>query len=95
VNPSDLFRFLLALGLLPVMVRLGRGIRMPRGRLAFILGVVAITMAFGMQAFGSLIPWSGLRLTRHLVFGFGGFALAWSAWQARGHELSVRSGDPR
>jgi hypothetical protein len=95
VNPSDLFRFLLAFGLLPVIIRLGRGIRMPAGRLSFVLGVAAITVAFGMQAFGPIIPWSGLRLLRHFVFGFGGFALAWAAWQARGSELASSVGDRR
>lgn len=93
MNPSDLFRFLLAFGLLPVIIRLGRGIRLPVGRQAFILGVVAITAAFAMQAFGPLIAWSGLRLLRHFVFGFGGFALAWSAWQARGNQLALKAGE--
>jgi hypothetical protein len=95
VNPSDTFRFLLAVGLLPVIIRLGRGIRLPQGRRAFVLGVVAITFAFGMQAFGSFVPWTEWRLLRHFVFGFGGFSLALAAWQARGYELARKAGEPR
>lgn len=92
VNPNDTVRFLLAVGLFPVMVWLGRGIRAPRGRRAFIVGVTAIIAGFGMQAFGYLVPWSEWWLLRHFVFGLGGFALAFAAWQARGYELS---GEPR
>jgi hypothetical protein len=96
VNPSDTFRFLLAVGLFPVFLRLGRGIRAPRGRRAFIVGVLAIVLAFGMQVFGSLTPWAPqVRLLRHFVFGFGGFSLAWAAWQARGYELAQAAGESR
>ena len=92
MNPNDTVRFLLAVGLFPVMVWLGRGIRAPRGRRAFIVGVTAIIAGFGMQAFGYLMPWSEWWLLRHFMFGLGGFALAFAAWQARGYELS---GEPR
>jgi hypothetical protein len=95
VNPSDTFRFVLALGLFPVILRLGRGIRLPQGRRAFVLGVAAITLAFGMQTFGPFVSWTGWRLLRHFVFGFGGFSIAWAAWQARGYELAQKAGQPR
>ena len=91
MNPSDTFRFLLALGLLPVLIRLGRTINLPRGREAFVFGVVAIIMAFGMQAVGRLVPWDGFRLVRHLVFGVGGFSLAFAAWQVRRYGQTVVS----
>jgi hypothetical protein len=92
LNPSDTFRFLLALGLLPVLIRLGRGINLPKGREAFVFGVVAIIAAFGMQAVGRLVPWDGFRLMRHLVFGIGGFSLAYAAWQVRRFGQSPTSG---
>lgn len=94
MNPSDTFRFLLALGLLPVLIRLGRGINLPKGREAFVFGVVAIIAAFGMQAVGKLVPWDGLRLVRHLVFGVGGFSLALAAWQVRKYgQTTVSDGE--
>jgi uncharacterized membrane protein YqaE (UPF0057 family) len=96
VNLSDVFRFVLSLFLLPIIVRLGRGIRVERGRMAFLVGVVAITAAFGLQAFAPLTPWAQLlKLPRHFIFGFGGFSLAWSAWQMRGSELARPAGERR
>jgi hypothetical protein len=92
MNPSDTFRFLLALGLLPVLLRLGSAVRIPRGKQAFAFGVVAIIAAFGMQAVGKFVPWDGFRLLRHIVFGIGGFSLAWAAWQARMSELARAAG---
>jgi hypothetical protein len=93
MNPSDTFRFLLALGLLPVLLRLGAGVRLPKGRQAFVFGVVAIIAAFGMQTVGKFVPWDGFRLLRHFVFGVGGFSLAWAAWQARRFELARAEGE--
>jgi hypothetical protein len=86
---------MLAVGLFPVVLRLGRGIRMSAGRRAFVVGVAAIILGFGMQTFGRFVPWTEWRLVRHFVFGFGGFSLAWAAWQARGYELARRAGDTR
>jgi hypothetical protein len=95
LNPNDVFRFLLALGLLPIILRLGRGIRIPEGREAFVFGVVCIVAAFGMTAMGPLVPWSGFRLLRHFVFGVGGFSLAMAAWQVRRYELARPAGEAR
>jgi hypothetical protein len=89
VNPSDVFRLLLALVLLPAILRIGRGIRMPRGRQAFVWGLLLIILGMATQAFGPLVPWAGLRILRHFVFAAGGFGLAWAAWSARAHELVV------
>jgi len=83
MNPSDVFRFVLALALLPPVLRIGRGIRFPLGRKAFVLGVACIVVGFGMQAVGPLAPWTGFKMLRHLVFAAGGFSLAWAAWAAR------------
>lgn len=89
MNPSDVFRFALALVLLPPIIRIGRGIRMPLGRKAFAYGIFFIIVGFGMQAVGPLIPWTGLRLLRHFVFAAGGFSFAWAAWQARRQALDT------
>ncbi len=91
MNPSDVFRFVLALVLLPAVVRLGRAIRLPQGRRSFMYGVVFIIIGFGMQALAPLIP-VDVRLLRHLVFAAGGFSLAWAAWEARSHELAAAEG---
>jgi hypothetical protein len=82
MNPSDVFRFVLALALLPPILRIGRGIRFPLGRKAFLFGVVYILVGVGMQAVGPLVVWTGFKLLRHLVFAAGGFSLAWAAWAA-------------
>ncbi len=95
MNPDDVFRFLLALGLLPIILRMGRGIRIPTGREAFVFGVVCIVAAFGMTAVGPVVPWAGFRLLRHFVFGIGGFSLAAAAWQVRRYELARPLGEAR
>jgi hypothetical protein len=87
LNPSDVFRFILALVLLPPILRIGRGIRLPQGRQAFTYGLLLIVLAFAIQSIGPLVPWTGLRFVRHLVFAAGGFCFAWAAWVARRHEL--------
>jgi hypothetical protein len=93
MNPESVFRFLLALALLPIVLSIGRNIRMPAaGRRAFVVGICAIVLAFGMQAVGPLVPWTGLRFVRHATFGIGGFGLAWAAWKARVHELAAVGG---
>jgi hypothetical protein len=51
------------------------------------LGVVFIIAGFGMQSLGPVIPWTGLRNIRHLVFAAGGFSLAWAAFNVRRAEL--------
>jgi hypothetical protein len=95
LNPDGVFIFLLALGLLPVLFRLGRGIRIPKGREAFAFGVVCIVAAFGMTAVGRLVPWAGFRLLWHFVFGIGGFSLALAAWQVRRYERAQPVGEAR
>ena len=89
MNPSDVFRFVLALVLLPPMLRIGRGIRLPFGRQAFVWGVMFIVVGFGLQAVGPLVPWISLRLFRHFIFAAGGFSFAWAAWQARRQALDA------
>ena len=93
MNPESVFKFLMGVGLLLIVLNIGRDIRMPRGgRIAFVVGVTAIVFAFGMQAVGPLVPWAAFRFLRHVVFGVGGFGLAWSFWKARQHELAVGGG---
>jgi hypothetical protein len=89
LNPSSVFQFVLALVLLPLILRIARRIRVPIGREAFALAMVLIVVGFGMQAAGPLVPWTGLRLLRHLVLAAGGFSLAWAAWSVRSHERSA------
>jgi hypothetical protein len=94
VNPSDAFRFALALALLPIMLRIGRRIRFPSGRKAFVYSVLFIILGFGLQAVSPLVPWNEIRVVRHFAFAAGGFCLAWAAWMARRHELGT-TGVPR
>ncbi len=87
MNPSDVFRFVIALVLLPPILRIGRGIRLPFGRRVFVAGLLLILLAFAVQTVGPLVPWTGLRFVRHLIYAAGGFCFAWAAWSARTHEL--------
>lgn len=91
MNPSTAFQFIVALILLPAILRLGRGIRLERGRKAFTLGLFLIVIGFGMQVVGPYVLWDGFRLLRHLVIGGGGFALAWAAWSAGRAELATKA----
>lgn len=82
-DAMSVFRFLLALGLTPMVLGIARRIRMPRARLPFLIGFIAIVLAFGMAA---ALPWWNadiLRAIRHVTFGIGGFGMAWAAWEAR------------
>ena len=83
MNAIDVFRFVLALGLLPVVLGIARRIRMPGARMPFLIGFISIVVAFGMAAAQPLWNTDILRAARHLTFGIGGFGLAWAAWEAR------------
>lgn len=88
VNVMSVFRFLLALGLAPIILGIARRIRMPGARPAFLIGFVAIVVAFGMYAAQPLLNSDLLRAVRHVTFAVGGFGLAWAAWEARRHVLA-------
>jgi hypothetical protein len=83
MNAMNVFRFLLALGLAPVVLGIARRIRMPGARPAFLIGFVAIVLAFGMAAGQPLWNTDFLRTLRHVTFGVGGLGLAWAAVEAR------------
>lgn len=92
MNAMSIFRFLLALGLTPVVLAIGRRIRMPEARPAFLVGFLAIVVGFGMSAAQPLsaAPFADvLRAVRHVTFAIGGFGLAWAAWEARGAVLAA------
>jgi len=78
----------LAMGLAPVVIGIGRRIRMPAARLPFVVGFVAIVLGLGMSAAQPLWDVQMLRSVRHVTFALGGFALAFAAWQARQHVLT-------
>lgn len=86
---SNAFRFFAALAFLPGIFSLGRRIRIPGVRRAFLVGVLTLVASFGLvlvdQQFGTYVPW--LRWVRHLMIGASGFGFAWAAWKARGHAL--------
>ncbi len=83
MNTMNVFRFLLALGLTPVVLGIARRIRMPEARLPFMIGFLGIVLGFGMAAAQPLWNVQALRSARHVVFAIGGLGLAWAAWQAR------------
>jgi hypothetical protein len=93
MNAMNVFRFLLALGLAPIVIGIGRRIRMPLARLPFVVGLAAIVVGLGMSAAQPVWDVQMLRTARHLVFAFGGFALAWAAWQARRTVLADTGAD--
>lgn len=92
MNAMSVFRFALALGLTPVVLGIGRRIRMPSARMPFLVGFVAIVVAFGMSAAQPLWNTDILRAVRHITFAIGGFGLAWAAYRARLHVLATTGG---
>jgi hypothetical protein len=83
MNGMDVFRFVLALALTPVVLGIARRIRMPRAAVPFLIGFIAIVVSFGVTAAQPLWNTDILRTARHLFFAIGGFGLAWAAWEAR------------
>lgn len=88
---SNLFRFFVALAFLPGIFSIGRRIRMPEARTAFLVAILALIMSFGSicieQQFADYVPW--LRYVRHAMVAVSGFGFAWAAWKARQHELAL------
>ena len=94
MSAMNVFRFVLALGLAPVVLGIARRIRIPEAQLPFLVGFIAIVAGFGMAAGQPLWDTIALRALRHVTFAVGGFGLAWAAWQARRHVLAS-AGDGR
>jgi len=95
INPMSVFRFVLALALMPVVLGIARRLRMPEARPAFLVGFLAIVVAFGMAAVSPFLPADivpFVRALRHVTFGIGGFGLAWAAWEARVSVLASTGG---
>jgi uncharacterized membrane protein HdeD (DUF308 family) len=79
----DVFRFLLALALTPVVLGISRRIRMPRAGMPFLIGFIAIIISLGVATAQPLWDIALVRAMRHISFAIGGFGLAWAAWRAR------------
>jgi hypothetical protein len=88
------FKLVAALVFMPVMYGIGRQIRMPEAAKYFMIGVIALIGSFALSVIGQQTGLNAewFRWLRHLVVAFAGFSLAWAAWQARQHELSLAGG---
>ena len=90
LDANEFFRFLLALALTPVVMSLGRGLRLESARVPFLVALGAMLFAFGSSAYaGPTLLW--LRALRHLAFAVGGAGLAVAAWRAR-RQILAESG---
>ncbi|MDO8916326.1 MAG: hypothetical protein Q7W16_09625 [Coriobacteriia bacterium] len=87
MNSMDVFRFLLALALTPVVWGIARRIRMPRAATPFLIGFIAIVVSLGVATAQPLWDTGIVRAARHFSFAIGGFGLAWAAWEARRNVL--------
>ena len=92
---NDGFKLLVALAFIPIVLRIGRNVRMRDAAKPFLIGIAALVGSFALsfvsRQFGlSAVQW--LRWTRHLSVGLAGFAFAWAAWQLRKHEITVPGG---
>jgi hypothetical protein len=92
---SDAFKLLVSLAFVPVLLGVGRNIRMPGATRAFMIGLIALIGSFAVNLLArelglSSLEW--LRWVRHLSVALAGFAFAWAAWELRRHESAVPGG---
>ena len=93
---SNAFKLVAALAFLPVVLGIGRRIRVSDvTRKVFVLGVMAIIASFAMTAIDQQVG-TGLgaydlvfRWLRHLMVALGGTSFAWAAWRVRHREVAV------
>lgn len=90
MDPVELFRFLLALALTPVLFAMGRRIAVPAARTPFLVGYVALLIAFGLRFIQTTpLETDVVRVIVHAGYAAGGFGFAWAAWQLRRHVLAM------
>ena len=86
------FKLLVSLAFVPVLLGVGRNIRMPEAVKAFMIGLTALIGSFAVNFLArelglSDVEW--IRLVRHFSVGLAGLAFAWAAWELRKHESAV------
>ena len=92
---SNAFRLLAALAFVPIILNIGRNLRIGDARRAFAVGLVAIIVSFALTAIDQQVGRSfgsfdlAFRWLRHLTVALGGFAFAWAAWNIRRRELTA------
>lgn len=95
---SNAFKLLAALAFVPIMLSIGRNLRIGDARRAFLVGLIAIIASFAMTAIGQQVGSSlgsfdiAFRWMRHLTVALGGFSFAWAAWSIRRHEAALSGG---
>jgi hypothetical protein len=91
MDANEVFRFILALALAPAIVTLGRRIRLPRARAAFLVAYAATVVAFGGFVANSVAPSEAWRILIHVGITVAGLGIATAAYFARRIEIE-RSG---
>jgi hypothetical protein len=92
---NDAFKLLVSLAFVPVLLAVGRNIRMPDAVRAFMIGLIALIGSFAVNFLARELGLSGvewIRLVRHFSVALAGFAFAWAAWELRKHESIVPGG---
>jgi uncharacterized membrane protein AbrB (regulator of aidB expression) len=79
LESAEVFRLALAVGLIPVVWRLGRHLRFPEARLPFALMYVAITAAYAATAFEEGVARDVLNIAQHGLSAAAGLAFVWTA----------------
>jgi hypothetical protein len=95
---GNAFKLLAALAFVPIMLSVGRNVRVGDARRAFLVGFIAIVVSFALTATDQQVGQSlgafdlAFRWTRHLTVALGGLAFAWAAWSIRRRELAAPGG---
>jgi hypothetical protein len=93
---SNAFKLIAALAFVPIMLNIGRNLRVGEARRGFLIGVIAIIASFAMMAIDQQATFGSFdlafRWVRHLTVALGGFSFAWAAWSIRRHEAALTGG---
>jgi protein-S-isoprenylcysteine O-methyltransferase Ste14 len=92
---DDGFKLLVSLAFVPVLLGVGRRIRMPEAVRAVMIGITALIGSFAVNFLArelgfSAVEW--IRWVRHLSVALAGIAFAWAAWELRKHEAATAGG---
>jgi hypothetical protein len=80
VDPTDIFRLILAVGVAPVVWRLGRGLRLPGVRHPFALMYVTITLAYAATILEKSFWREAFNMAQHGLSAVAGLAFCWAAY---------------
>jgi hypothetical protein len=92
VDPNDILRFVLALGLAPVAYALGRQLRFPSARVPFVVVYACVVVAQAASMLQPVVTQIDLGLVWHAALAVAAVAAAATAWRMREDVLRMESG---